>query len=126
MATSKLHTMIKIWAENDKICYEEEFCHLSCRPELILDLPPGYCTAQDWMEEALSNISLDELILPDKFEVCEEPVLYEVIGTFWVSGATDYWGEYDEDYDFDLEQWTCGFEEEKTLLPADQPSCSVI
>jgi len=117
VAKGKLHAMIRVWAENGKICYEEEFCRLDCQPELTLNLSPGICTVQNWMEEVLTNLSLDELILPDKFEVCEEPVLCEVIGTFWVSGATDYWGEYDEDYDFDLEQWTCGFEEEETLLP---------
>ncbi len=110
------HVMIKVWANSGKIKYEEQFCTVLCSPQLILELPSGYRTNQDWLDEVISEIDLAELILPEKFEICAEPLLYECIGELIVTGSHDYLGEYDEEYEFELEKWTCDFCAEETEL----------
>ncbi len=114
---AKIHVMIRIWLDDFGLFdYEVQFSQVLCKPELILELPTFHRTEQDWLEEIIGEINLNEFILPDKFEICEEPILYECIGVFSVIGSFDYWGEYEEEYDFKLEQWSCDFEDEESYI----------
>lgn len=110
-ASAIIHVLIRIWQEDGKVQYEEEFRNIHADFELILELPSNIRPIEDWVDEALGEIELHEYILPDKFEVCKEPILYEAIGEFTIIGHKDYWGEYDEDYDFVLYKWSCDIEE---------------
>ena len=102
-----VHAMIYIWLEDGEIQYDEMFV-VSCGiPELTLELPLNIRPTRDWVDEALNEIRLHEYILPNKFEVCEEPIFYEAIGEFAIRGWFNYWGEYDEEYNFTLHRWTC-------------------
>lgn len=110
--TTTIHVLIRIWQEDGKILCEEEFIHVHADPELFLELPLFVRPIEDWVDEILGEIELHEYILPDKFEICEEPILYEAIGEFTIIGYKDDWGEYDEDYDFVLHQWSCEVDED--------------
>lgn len=114
-ASATIHVMIRIWQEDGRIKYEEEFRDvLYAEPELILELPLGKRPTIDWVFEILGEIDLHEFILPDRFELCEEPVLYEAIGKFYIEGGEDYWEEYYEYYNFELTRWSCELEGEDT------------
>jgi hypothetical protein len=58
------------------------------------------------------NLSYNpDSFVPDGLEVCEEPIWLEVIGRYSVTGWKDYWGEYDEDFEFEILSWSAGVED---------------
>ncbi len=108
--------MIKLWIDDEKeVNSEIEFLDIHNKPELILNLKSNQRPVIDWFEESISEIET-EYFLPDKFEVCEDPIIYEVIGEFSIYGYKDYWGEYDEEYEFKIIEWSCKIDEEESSL----------
>ena len=93
------HFLIRVWADNGKVCCEEDFIHLF-EPSLILELKENRRPIEDWFLESFSEALLDDpkSYLPEKVEICGEPILVEVIGAVNVNANYDsYYGEYDEE-----------------------------
>jgi hypothetical protein len=112
-ADAEIYVMIRVWAEDGKIRSETENIEINCAHELMFNLQSNYRPIRYWIEDALNEIWIEDYILPTRFEVCEEPILYECIGNFSITGEVDYWGEYDEEYDFELKEWSVDFEDEE-------------
>ena len=110
-ASATVHVMIRLWREAGRVESEEDFRDIYVYPELFLELPLNARPTEVWVDEALSEIALHEYMLPDKFEICRETIIYEAIGKFEVTGNEDYWGEYSEEYNFILQEWSCDVEE---------------
>ena len=88
-------------------------------PELVLSLPDNYRPLTDWFIESFSEEDL-EYFLPDNFERCEEPILFEALGTYSIDGSTDYYGEYDEDTCFEMDDWAADFPEDYPWLTGEE------
>lgn len=106
------HFLGRVWCEGSRACIEL-YSFRFFQPTLELDLPENHRTIQDWWEESMhENLSCDPAsFLPPGFEVCEEPVWFEAIGNYSATGWKDYWGEYDEEYEWRIDQWSVDFEE---------------
>lgn len=112
------HILIRIWKHNGFINHEIELVRVRGCHKLYLDLPDNQRPTDDWITEAVgdamsANITM---FLPDlgdgeTIEICEEPIFYEAIGEFVVDGSWDYYGEYDEDYSFDVHEWSVAIDE---------------
>jgi len=87
-------------------------------PELVLSLPDNHRPLTDWFIEAFKEEDFREL-LPDYLELCEEPILFEAMGTYHIEGSTDYYGEYDEDTWFEMDDWAADFPEDNPWLIAE-------
>ena len=89
-------------------------------PQLTLNMKENHRPLEDWYEEAFTEnvVHNPEFFIPDELELCEEPIWLEVIGTLGVTGSTDYFGEYDEEIDFDIINWTIDTEKEGTDMSA--------
>ena len=83
-------------------------------PQLIMDMKENHRPLEDWYEEAFTEniVNNPEFFIPDELELCEEPVWLEVIGTIEITGSTDYSGEYDEEIDFHIIEWTVEAEDD--------------
>lgn len=110
------HYLFRLWRENGEIFCEIEFVTIF-EPSLILNLNSNERSIEDWFQESIEeNIGLNIYsFLPDNLEICEEPILLEGIGTYSVQAWKDYWGEYDEDFDFNLTDWSVAIEEEEMV-----------
>ena len=107
------HFLIRVWADEWKVCCEEDFIHLF-EPSLILELKENRRPIEDWFLESFSEALLDDpkSYLPEKVEICEEPILIEVIGTVNVSANYDsYYGEYDEDVELEIHFWSVALDD---------------
>lgn len=105
-----------LWCEDGRIRCEVDESTIFI-PELQTD--DSKRSLESWYQETLRENLVDspEGFFPDeRFEVYKEPIIYEAIGEYWVTGHTDYWGEYDEDWYFDIKEWTADFEEEYQIL----------
>ena len=118
VASDRVHILIRIWKENKDIHYEPEFAITQGCQELHLDIPYSQRPTDDWITEALECAMYNDIrmFLPDlgdgkTIEICEEPIFYEVIGEFHINGYKDYYGEYDEEYCFDVLQWTVAIDD---------------
>ena len=82
---------------------------------MVLNLKEGFRPFEDWWEESfLDEVStVPECFIPDGLEICDEPIWLEVIGRFRAQGWQDYYGEYDEDFEFNIVDWTVEVEEEE-------------
>lgn len=115
MKTPNVHFLMRVWCEGKKPCFELDFI-IFFEPELILDLETNRRPIEDWWEESMSeNIHYDcRCFFPERFELCSEPVLLEVIGYYCASGWQCPDGEYDEDFEFEVRSWAAAIEEEDT------------
>lgn len=86
--------------------------------ELILALPDNCRPTSDWFSESFREEDL-RYLLPDNFELYEEPILFEALGTYHIDGRTDYYGEYDEDTCFEMDDWAADFPEDYPWLVAE-------
>ena len=117
------HFLIRVWADEGKVCCEEDFIHLF-EPSLILELKENRRPIEDWFLESFSEALLDDpkSYLPEKVEICGEPILVEVIGAVNVNANYDsYYGEYDEDVELEIHSWSVALddrEEEENIIPA--------
>ena len=87
-------------------------------PELVLSLPDNNRPLTDWFIEAFKEEDFREL-LPDYLELYTEPILFEAMGTYRIEGSTDYYGEYDEDTWFEMDDWAADFPEDYPWLAAE-------
>lgn len=113
-----VHFMVRVWNDEGKICYESVFINILCLPELILDLPSGQRPTYDWIAESFSEYldSYLPALLPEELEVCKDPIICEIIADFKIEGYFDYFsGEYDEDYDYEIQQWSCDLEQNQAM-----------
>ena len=106
-----IHLLIRLWADEGLVNYEIVDKKVFEDSELILNLPEGMRPMEDWVSDAVDHVDIEDF-MPSRFEVCEEPILYEVRGIFKAFGYKDYWGEYDEEYEFECSCWTCEIEED--------------
>lgn len=118
MVSDTAHILIRFWKEDKNVRYELEFVKIRGCQELYLDLPDNHRPTDDWITEAVENAIYSDIImfLPDlgdgeTIEICEEPIFYETIGEFTIEGNQDYYGEYDEEYSFEVRQWSVAVEE---------------
>ena len=107
-ADALIHLLCEVWTEDGKIQGEILSPEVFCEYDLLLDLPREWRPITDWVSETIDEIEI-EFFLPENFEVCEEVLLYEVIGRFSISAYKDYWGDYDEEYDFEIIKWSCDY-----------------
>jgi len=84
-------------------------------PELVLSLKENHRPTTDWFVESFGEEDL-RYLLPDNLELCEEPILFEALGTYTIEGHTDYYGEYDEDTCFEMDNWVAEFPEDNPWL----------
>lgn len=112
METPNVHFLTRVWLDGKTVCMELDFLDFF-EPEFILSLKPSTRTIADWWEESMREdiVGLPECFLPENFEVCEEPVLLEVIGVYSAQGWTDADGEYDEDFTFEIINWTAAIDD---------------
>ena len=116
------HFLIRVWADEGKVCCEEDFISIF-EPSLILELKENRRPIENWFLESFSEALLDDpkSYLPEKVEICEEPIMVEVIGTVNVIANYDsYYGEYDEDVELEIHSWSVAlddWEEEKNIIP---------
>ena len=87
-------------------------------PELVLSLPDNHRPLTDWFIEAFTEEDFRDL-LPDHLELCEEPILFEAMGTYIIEGSTDHYGEYDEYTWFEMNDWCADFPEDKPWLVSE-------
>ena len=113
-----IHVLIRIWKNNGITEHEVEFVKTRGCRELLLDIPNGRRPKDDWIMEAVDSALYNDIkiFLPElgdgkTIEICEEPILYEVIGEFHINGYKDYYGEYDEEYCFDVRQWSVAIDD---------------
>lgn len=115
-ASDIVHILIRLWKEDKNVRYELEFAKVQGCQELYLDLPDNSRPVEDWVAQAVEDVSDIQIFLPDlgdgeTIEICEEPIFYETIGEFTIEGNQDYYGEYDEEYSFDVRQWSVAIDE---------------
>ena len=116
-----VHFMLRVWRDKTT-SHEEQFIHFYRTPELLLGLKPGYRPALDWLEESFSEFlhcNVD-YVLPE-IEICAEPILVEVIGNVVIAGHHDYYGEYDEDVDLEITEWSVAIEDEEHTQDLTKP-----
>ena len=82
-------------------------------PELVLNLPDGNRTDEDWYRESFADEDLFEF-LPENLELCEETILFECLGNYSVNGYNArFTGEYDEETFFDIIDWSADVLDDK-------------
>ena len=107
------HFTARVWIENGRPQIEVNSLTLF-EPSLTFMLKEGTRPVQDWWHESMEG-ELDNspgAFLPDGLELYDEPIWLEVIGRFTAQGYKDYWGEYDEDFEFEIDQWTVAIDGE--------------
>jgi hypothetical protein len=107
------HLLGRLWRDDCGLQFEVEEWSVSCR-ELVLALPPGQQSIQSYLSESMLEdvYNNPDIFLPAQLEVCEEPILFEVLGQYQCESWQDYWGEWDGSSEFDIDQWTVAFEED--------------
>lgn len=113
---------LRVWCDNGDDMFEIEEATIFI-PELQTDDKIG--SLENWYQESLQEKleGFPESFFPDEqFETYKDPIIYEVIGEYRVVGERDYWGEYDEDWYFDIKEWTADFEEEYQILTKEDTS----
>lgn len=123
MPRPNAHFLVRLWREGKSIEHEIEFHHMF-EPTLVLELKEDLRPLEDWWQESMEenlyhNISS---FLPPGLEVCAEPIWFEAIGRYSAHGWRDYWGEYDEDFDFELISWSVAIEEKEMVELIKQTS----
>ena len=111
-----VHYLVQVWYEenglrnNTKI--EIEFLKVHGDPQLILELKDNRRPILEWLEESFTLFLEDDptTYLPN-IEICEDPIIVEVIGKVRITGSFDYWGEYDEDCELEIQQWSIDIED---------------
>lgn len=109
--SANVYFIARVWIEDLNINIELHYWKVFY-PELTLNLKENHRPMEDWCEEAFTENVVDnpEFFIPDELELYEEPIWLEVIGTIEVMGSTDYYGEYDEEVNFDIIEWTAEIE----------------
>ena len=109
--SANVYFIARVWIEDLKINIELHNWKVFY-PQLTLNMKENHRPLEDWYEEALTEevVSYPESFIPERLELCEEPIWLEVIGTIEVTGSTDYSGEYDEEVNFDIIEWTAEIE----------------
>lgn len=115
MATAEVHLVFRVLLEDDgNIGQDLLLCEINTGGfELILGYPENKRPIQDFISESLMEFTNDVgNFLPENVEICKEyQILFECIGDFSVWGFYDYFGEYDEESEFELKQWSIDFAE---------------
>lgn len=108
-----VYFLARVWLENLEVNIELHNWTVFI-PELILNLKENHRPIQNWYEESFTDYieNNPESFIPPKLEICQEPIWLEVIGAFNVIGSTNYYGEYDEDIEFDFIEWTIEIDSE--------------
>ena len=112
--TPNIYFLARVWREFGRTEVELHEWKLF-EPELTLNLKKGFRPIEDWWEESfMENVCYNpESFTPDGLELYDEPIWLEVIGSYSAQGWQDYYGEYDEDFEFNIIDWTVEVEEDK-------------
>lgn len=104
-----LYLFLRVWNENGIIIVENTDMNLFV-PELVMDICKNCRPVFDWYMELIHEllISDPEFFFPEKFEVCQVPVLLECYGHFCASG---YVGDDYPDVNFKVHNWTVDFDD---------------
>ena len=111
-----VHYLVRVWHEGsgfwDRAKLEIEFLHAYGDPQLVLELKPGHRPILEWLQESFALFLENDpkTYLPD-IEICEDPIIVEVIGKVRITGSFDYWGEYDEECELEIQQWSIDIED---------------
>lgn len=79
---------------------------------LTLDTPDNQRPFEDWYRESLEMEDFLDLIPKEVELYCNEYILFECVGVYSITGSMDYYGEYDEETDFNMSYWTVAIDEE--------------
>ena len=108
--TANIHYMARAWLENGKIILEIQYRKVFV-PELFLELKTHNRPIEDWYEDIFTDyvVSHPEVLIPP-VEICEEPVLIEVIGEMGAWTEMRFGFYEDEDMAVEILQWSIEFD----------------